>query len=522
MKPRLALGAATLALLTVWVPFSRADSPLTSIRFHQAYRAELAAALGDSSSPRGPGTENPPAPEQIIDFLVGDHPAALEAAAVNSLGWKFEGQKNGQLFLAALAEKKGLDPEILDFRDLRPADLLVLGYLLAMDDYFELGPLVSNASGLRGAPAIDLLSRAVVQEPRNFTYRIILALVRAQLEMESSFCAVYQNLSAVLTAFPESERDLKPEAVFEIMSYIGDYRDSCVTPETRAAEGPIEDPAFDEIYVVTEYRDWIATGTQVGIALWNKQSRQLDSVRPGGITTSLLVWNDQLWAASSQQVQRYDGREWRLYLDRPAATTSFLLVASRHGDLLAIHGGKTYRYDAMADQFQSVNPVFPNHPVPLHSCLVRKNGQVWGIDFMTSILAGARVIGLQSYEYPGRDPRSLMEDATGRLWIADFTDGFFRYDDREQRFVRDPVVEAKASALATDPESGTTYFLHYTDGLYVKEKTGKTESILLPDLQYMRDLYLDSDGVFWIAGWTQLLRLSKEDGEWKKTSLSVR
>ena len=163
-----------------------------------------------------------------------------KAAAINALGWDVEGQDNGRHFLSGLAATRGVPVDELALEQLSPDNKFVLGYLLAMDDYFEMGPLVLGSIGVRRASAVELLEQAAFALPQDFTAHYVKGLVVAQkLMYEQSWCAVYTSMGQVMDRFPTPNRNMRLEAVTSAQSYIegfGDYCGTTVTIETREGD----------------------------------------------------------------------------------------------------------------------------------------------------------------------------------------------------------------------------------------------------------------------------------------------
>jgi hypothetical protein len=471
---------------------ARADSPLTATSLHEAYAGEIAKLVGTGSDVRA----------RTLEALLGDHATDLKAALVSSLGWNTSGQNNAQAFLEALAQRRKVAAAALSFKQLAPEELFVLGYLGAMDDYLELKPLQPGASDLQGAAPAELLTRAAAQVPKDFTIHFILGLVRSQKEMETSFCAVWQQMSQVLKAFPESERNLKPAAVENVMAYIRIYQDSC---ETRTGK---EDPEFDQVYQMVPFRNWMVAGTQAGVVLWDRKTEVATVSLVDRIVSNVMVVDDALFCGSYRGVQRFDGKSWKLLLNRSESKAACKLLHGPDGALIGQQEAKFWRYDRRADTFaEMTSPVRGAAP---HDILWRQNGECWTIEFMKGLTVNGEPIALSSPRYPGSDPRNLVEDVKKRLWVIDFERGWFQYDDRQKTFAAVPPV-AKGSDLVLDPPSGILYQLAYDGHLTITPPAGPSETIDLSQLQYAWGMAVAPEGDVWVAGWGRTARLSPKD-----------
>ena len=525
-RPLRATPSLLVVLLLIGLSASpaRADSPLTSISLHAGY--DGVAEVQEANRTRV-------AEGKVLAALVGDAALDRKAAIVSALGWSTDGQDNARRFLEGLAKAREVDRKDISLRHLTPADRFVLGYLLAMDDYFEMGPLKPGAADLWGASALDLLSQAALALPDSFTVHFVRSLVQAQAEMKQSFCAVYVTTAAVLARFPEDRRDLRAAAVDSAMGYLGGYEEGCgvqapaptatlpsVPPAAADPRRFPVNPQLDMIYSVTSFRDWIVTGTQGGVVVWNRKTGRPDNVREEFICSRLLVWKDALWAGCEYRLMRFDGEKWKTYLHEPDSAEVYHPFTGPEGELLVAFQGNLHRYDPQRDRFGAApRSLGTGHG---YDRLYRKGtGDLWRVIFLDGIEGARRRFALGSRTYPGHDPRSFYEDPKGRLWVTDFADGFFRYDDRAGHFVREPAVSTKGSAVAVDPTHDRTWLLHYTDGLYLREGFAAPRYFDLRALQYMRALHLDADGDLWVAGWNQLVRFREVDGEWQQDSWRI-
>lgn len=185
-----------------------ADSPITSTQFYQAYMdIELVREAKTS------GRMN----KKIFDYLSSPkNPIDVKAAIINALGWKFEGKDNSKLFLKFLSEKHRIifEPHNINTGLMNADEIFCIGYLQAMDDYFH------------PEKAIQLLEMAKEKRGNSFTVSIILAIVRAQNAMASSWCMVWKLTENVLND-NSLKQDLRKEARKIIVDYMILYMDDC-------------------------------------------------------------------------------------------------------------------------------------------------------------------------------------------------------------------------------------------------------------------------------------------------------
>lgn len=201
-------GMLTCALLVVALcpQPAQADSPLTSTDFHQAYldlpevcKAARARVLDDA----------------LADYILSPGTSYDEAAAViNALGWDTEGKDNHVRLLRRL---KVTDRRAFDrFKTGKGSSrvLFAVGYLWAMDDYFE----------TRRAEA--LLWQARRQAPEFFAIALIHALVVAQSEDVGRWCDVFRGPRDTLARYPNG-LEMRRSAVKVVLDYTDIYADEC-------------------------------------------------------------------------------------------------------------------------------------------------------------------------------------------------------------------------------------------------------------------------------------------------------
>jgi hypothetical protein len=191
---------------SLWSPPARSDSPLTSADFHQAYldlpqvrKAAQVRLLDDD----------------LADYILSPGTSYDETAAViNALGWDTEGKDNHVRLLRRL---KVTDRRAFDrFRAGKGSSrvLFAVGYLWAMDDYFE----------TRRTEA--LLWQARRQAPEFFAIALVHALVVAQSEDVGRWCEVFRGPRATLAKYPNG-LEMRRSAVKIVLDYTDIYADEC-------------------------------------------------------------------------------------------------------------------------------------------------------------------------------------------------------------------------------------------------------------------------------------------------------
>jgi hypothetical protein len=192
-------------LLALALP-ALADSPLTSTDFSSAY-GDVALV----QEAKGKGALD----TALASRLAGPMPLDEKAAVVNALGWTFEGKHDADVFARALAARDHAKlAKVKRGEGLRAEDALVLGYLVAMDDYFH------------PDKAFGLLAKARAGLPKSRTVATVDALVHAQKDMETDFCKAWADYAAV-KGDATLAQDLRPGAVAVVDEYMSLYADGC-------------------------------------------------------------------------------------------------------------------------------------------------------------------------------------------------------------------------------------------------------------------------------------------------------
>jgi hypothetical protein len=489
-----------------------ADSPLTSTDLATAY-GELAAVRRAREAGHLEG--------DVLAFLVGDHPTDQKAAVVNALGWKTPG--NALAFVRGIAQARGVDPADLKLAQLTAADRFVLGYLRALETYSKPAPLKAGGLDLWGASPFLLLDEAAQALPGDFVVHYVRSLVEAQRAMGDSFCSAYIVTHGVLDSFPPKKRNLRPNALAAAQGYMEAYKGDCakapMTTPKAGAPAPLT-AEHEQVYSLARLGDTIVAGTQAGVVVWGRDRRRPIASRDQRICARVVVWQESAWAGCYGSVVRWDGKAWKAYLQDPGgADDAYTPLVGSGGRLLVWRGPSAWEYDPAADRFLPTALVTGTawDRVPFF----RRSGDLLWRESLKAPVGPQRRYKVASADYPGRDPGNLIEDSEGRLWVADFKDGFYRLDEATGRFVREEGVDGQGIAVAVDNARERVWFLHYRVGLLLKTMSG-VETIDLHDLQYMRDMLLDDrTGDVWVAGWPGIARLQSSGKGWKREDWRV-
>ncbi|MFC4102322.1 copper amine oxidase N-terminal domain-containing protein [Paenibacillus xanthanilyticus] len=212
-----------LASLHWQVGIARADSPLTSTDFHEAY-----ANVAKVSEARKNGlTKN------VAAFLASEKTALAEkAAAVHAIyagagAWE---ERDLASQYVKLAYGKALSS--LGTKTLRPDEVFVVGYLKAMDHYL--------------APDTAWLAAAQDAMPDSLTAALIYALAQSQGQPDSSlygWCAIERVLND-----SSLKKDMRQDAIYRIKNYMmlyqnGECKDELALLLEQSVALTIEGPA---------------------------------------------------------------------------------------------------------------------------------------------------------------------------------------------------------------------------------------------------------------------------------------
>ena len=206
---------AVLTAFILLITFSVfADSPLTSTGFAEAYMDNEMVAVAAESGYM----------DADIAGYLADPDVALDekAAVINALSWDIDGKTNALYFvhflysryLHSTMRENNADNYQLFLLSMTSEDRFCYGYLLALDDYFD----VRDAEGI--------LAGVREQLNHSFTAAIIHAVVKAQVLMDGDWCEVWMVTEDVLKD-DLLERDMREPAINIIVDYMFLYADEC-------------------------------------------------------------------------------------------------------------------------------------------------------------------------------------------------------------------------------------------------------------------------------------------------------
>ncbi len=181
-----------------------ADSPLTSTPFYSAYTdlrivrtAEVKGVLS----------------LEMAEYLSSESVSIdLKAALINALSWNINGKNNSELYMYYLSIKYGMTIDSPDIGKISDSELFSLGYLRAMDNYFNVGESLIMLEGVRE------------KMDKSLTVALVYALVLVQNIMES------QSWEGMFQLFYDEvddqslKADIRPAAVRIILDYMELYK----------------------------------------------------------------------------------------------------------------------------------------------------------------------------------------------------------------------------------------------------------------------------------------------------------
>ncbi len=202
---------SAIILVATFLP-ALADSPLTSTEWWRHYKEIPVIAEAHKKG----CTDN-------VKQLICDDtkPIDVRLAAVNALGWKFEGQNNYVRCMNYYLKQKKVRHKVSAIDTIpdgyvrfSPETRCVFAYLMAMDNYFDVDL------------ALETAIAAQELKPNDKCIAMIRALIAAQKMMDSDFCSVYRIVTNVAydKDMPKGDSQFM---VDEIMDYIKLYRDDC-------------------------------------------------------------------------------------------------------------------------------------------------------------------------------------------------------------------------------------------------------------------------------------------------------
>lgn len=293
-----------------------ADSPLTSTEFYKVYLdiEQVKSAKGAELN------------ENIFTFITDPYePLDVRIAVINAMGWKIDGTHNGKIFIELISKKLNKTPEKLKISDLSSEELLCLGYMLSLDDYFDLSPAAETGGEVETSDPLTLVKRAALQKPENFTVQLIASLVKSQslLSSESEWGKIYLTVNRVVSS--DLEKNMRKEAIGIIMAYIGGYKE--YVDKEKIKESAIIIKPFKEIKGNTGFYkielspdgNRLATTSEdeKAVRIWNvKTGEEITSLNGADFIDCSLFSSDGKWILVSDftpALSIYSSKDYSLF-----------------------------------------------------------------------------------------------------------------------------------------------------------------------------------------------------------------
>ena len=180
---------------------ARADSPLTSTPIADAY-TDLDIVV--KAQKKGKMTM------EFAKFLHDNGNSIDEKAAlINAIGWSIDGKANAELYAKYIFSKK---PDELELSDLSGDDLFCLGYLQALDDYFN------------PKKSLPYFEEAEKKINTSLTVSLIHTLAKAQDIMDKGDWCKMWNMTYQTLNDKSLYRDLRESAIKIIKDYMILYK----------------------------------------------------------------------------------------------------------------------------------------------------------------------------------------------------------------------------------------------------------------------------------------------------------
>lgn len=195
---------AIISFIIFTATTSYADSPLTSTEFYSSY--DEYPIIREAKKE---GKMN----IKFAEFLSSNlNPIDVKVSLVNALGWKFEGKYNTTLYSYHLSLIHGFRSQEFDLDKLTSDELLTLGYMKALDDYF-------NTS-----EAELILEKAVKKNPKSLTYNLILAITKSQ-NIDVNIWGLRWKLFKDVLEDKSLNKDIRTIAIEQMKDYMILYKD---------------------------------------------------------------------------------------------------------------------------------------------------------------------------------------------------------------------------------------------------------------------------------------------------------
>ncbi|HPZ08985.1 MAG TPA: WD40 repeat domain-containing protein [Candidatus Eremiobacteraeota bacterium] len=451
-----------------------ADSPLTSTKFYKAY----------IDIPEVKKAEGARLTEEIFDFLIDpEKPLDHKVAVINAMGWDIDGTSNGQSFIVFIAKKLKKEPKELKLKDLDTEQLLCLGYILALDDYFTLASARKNGGELETTDAFTLSEIAKEQKPRNFTVQMIYSLIKAQKLMESDWPGIYKEVNKVVNS--DLTRNMRDEVVVIIMDYIKGYEEY-VKKQTVLSSAVVIKPLKEVDGIVPLYgmsfspdnnRMITYSGNEKTLNIWNVKTNQiLTTINSGDFTDCRIFSPDGTWIILSDftpEVVIYSAKDYSQIKKLPFTericniainpTNPEIAFACFDGTV-KIYSTYTWKeiksFRAHGGYVSTVN--FSSDGRSLLTGSYDRSVKLWDIRNKYSLIYENKDFqdGTFAYFMP-KDKEILVRDFSGAVKVLDSSNGKVLWENQITGTLHNVAVNPGGDLIAGASETGAIYFWNW-------------------------------------------------------------
>ncbi|MGB2273995.1 MAG: hypothetical protein ACPH2K_06425 [Flavicella sp.] len=198
---------ATVFCFCVSIHNAFADSPLTSIDFTNAYSDEpivQEALLADGLLTTS-----------VLQYITDDaKPIGIKLACIRALGFEVNGKDNYSILVDYLRKKNNYPIGNAMLYQLSADTLICMGYVKALDNYFEV------------SEALSIARLAKSKAATSYAIHLLTAMIEAQQLKRPYWCLVYR-LAETVRNYPGLKMDLRPEAIDAAFAYMNLYKKYC-------------------------------------------------------------------------------------------------------------------------------------------------------------------------------------------------------------------------------------------------------------------------------------------------------
>jgi hypothetical protein len=453
-----------------------ADSPLTSTEFYNVYLdiEQVKNAKGVKLN------------ENIFNFITDQYePLDVRIAVINAMGWNIDGTDNGKIFIDLMAKKLNKLPEKLKISDFSSDELLCLGYMLSMDDYFTLSPAAKTGGEVETSDPLTLVQKAALQKPGNFTVQLIASLVKAQglLSSDSEWGNIYLTVNKVISS--DLEKNMRQEAIGIIMDYIGGYKEYIDKDKIR--ESAVIIKAFKEIKGKTglsklelspDGNRLVTTGGDEKIVrIWNvKTGEEINSLNTLDFIDCTIFSPDGKWIIVSDftpAVSIYSSKDYSQFktLQIPSRVLSMAVNPSNPEIAFACFDGTVEIYSTVTwEKIKS----FKAHSEYVSTVCYSSDSKylltgsydhtvkLWDIRQKYSLEHEYKDFREGTFAYFIKGNKEiLVRDFSGYIKVLDVSSGKIIWENKLTGTLHSVSVDPEGNLIAAASETGTIYFWNW-------------------------------------------------------------